>query len=257
MRVLFFGDVVGRSGREALCRAVGDLRGQYGADLVVANVENAVHGKGIRAEVAREIHRAGVDLMTLGNHIWDHRDFEGAVDSLDFLCVPLNLLPSGPGHRFLRLEVGGHSLGLLSLLGQGITTFPVLPAFFLIDGAVDEYRSRCDFLLVDFHAERTAEKVAMGWLLDGRVDAILGTHTHVQTNDGRRLPGGTLYMTDVGMCGGLDGIIGASVESSLSVWTTGLPRSRQNDDGKIVRLSGCLLDFCRREIEPINELVER
>lgn len=257
MRVLFFGDVVGKSGREALCQAVGTLRQRYGADIVVANVENAVHGKGIRADIAHRIHDAGVDLMTLGNHIWDHRGFEAAVDGLDFLCVPLNLLPKSPGHRFRSIRCKGKTLGVLSLLGQGITTFPVLPAFSHIDGLAEEYRSECDILILDFHAEKTAEKIAMGWLLDGRLDAVVGTHTHVQTNDARRLPGGTLYMTDLGMCGGMNSIIGASIETALPVWTTGMPRSRENDDGHPVRLSGCLLDFCKWEIEPINEVMTR
>lgn len=253
MRILFLGDLVGRPARQAALALLPRLREELKLDGVVANVENIAHGAGVTTPLLKQLKNGGVDLMTLGNHLWAQRDFLKDLDSLPFLCFPANLLPSSSRcfPNFLTLKTENGTLGVVSLMGLDTAHFPILPPFPQIESILESLQARCDRLLVDFHAERSAEKVALGWFLDGRVSAVVGTHTHVQTNDARRLPGGTLFISDVGMCGALDGVIGAAIGGSLNYFLHGQPRKKEMAT-KNVHLCGVVLDFALGQILPFQ-----
>jgi 2',3'-cyclic-nucleotide 2'-phosphodiesterase len=219
--ILFVGDVVAAPGRRALRDLLPGLREELGADFVVVNGENAAGGVGITAKTATEIFAAGADVITLGNHTYRHREVYGYLDKEPRILRPANFLPSQPGHGTCVVERGGTTLGVVNLSGN-LYMNAARPAFVEVESALGEVRE-ADHVLVDMHAEATSEKVAMGWLLDGRVTAVVGTHTHVPTNDARVLPGGTAYITDVGMTGARGGVIGVLKEDSISHLRSQMP----------------------------------
>lgn len=223
-RILFLGDIVGRAGREAIYSRLRGIREELGADLVVANGENAAGGAGITAEIAEALRAAGVDGITLGDHCWDQRGFDKLIDGLSYVCRPMNLLPGCPGASHLILETDGFRLGVLTVLGQQLVKISSQPGFPLIDAYLERLRGECDTVLVEMHVETTSEKVAMGWYLDGRVAAVVGTHTHIPTADARRLPRGTGYLTDAGMCGPYDSVLGRDMAPILGRFLDGMPR---------------------------------
>lgn len=220
--ILFVGDVVGGLGRRTLLGLLPGLRERYAPDFVVVNGENAAGGLGITAKIAREMLGAGVDAITLGNHAYKRRDVYPYLDEEERIVRPANFLRSQPGHGTCVLERGGVRLGVVNLSGN-LFMSAGRPAFSVADAALHDLRGRVDHVLVDMHAEATSEKVAMGWHLDGRVTAVLGTHTHVPTADARVLPGGTAYITDVGMTGARGGVIGVRREQSIAVLRTHMP----------------------------------
>jgi metallophosphoesterase (TIGR00282 family) len=222
MRLLFIGDVVGKPGREALAATLPSLRAERMPDLVVANGENSAGGVGITPETAEEMFTAGVDVITLGNHTYRHRDIYPYLDSNGRIIRPLNFPESNPGRGHTVTEAAGMRVAVINLSGQMHLQVDRSP-FEAIDELLEQMAGAADAYFVDFHAELTSEKVAMGWHLDGRVAAVLGTHTHVPTADARVLPGGTAHMTDVGMTGSRGGVIGVRREQALEAFRTQMP----------------------------------
>lgn len=222
MRILFVGDVHGKPGRRAVARRVPALRRELGVDFVVANAENSAGGVGLTAKTAAELFEAGVDVLTGGNHTWAKREVYELLDSDPRLVRPANYPPGVPGHGSTVLRRGGLALAVLNLQGR-VFMDPLDDPFRVAQAEVERLRQQTPFVLVDFHAEATSEKMAMGYYLDGRVTAVVGTHTHVQTADERVLPGGTAYITDVGMTGPRDGVIGVDREAILQRFLTQLP----------------------------------
>jgi metallophosphoesterase (TIGR00282 family) len=219
--ILFLGDVVARAGRRVVRELVPSLREELEADFVVVNGENAAGGIGITPKEADEIFAAGADVITLGNHTYRHREVWPYLDERREILRPANFLPSQPGHGTVVVERGGVSLGVINLSGN-LFLQAGSPALVAIDDALREVAG-ADHVLVDMHAEATSEKVALGWQLDGRVTAVVGTHTHVPTADARVLPGGTAYITDVGMTGARSGVIGVKREQSIAMMRTHMP----------------------------------
>jgi metallophosphoesterase (TIGR00282 family) len=219
--ILFIGDVVASPGRRVVRTVLPGLREQHAIDFVVANGENAAGGVGITPKTADDLFAAGVDVITLGNHAYRHRDVYRYLDEHPRVVRPANDLPSQPGRGTCLVTHGDVTLGVVCLGGNLFMRTP-RPAFVEVDAALAEVRG-ADHVLVDMHAEATSEKVAMGWHLDGRVTAVVGTHTHVPTNDARVLPGGTAYITDVGMTGARGGVIGVVKEDSIGHLRSQMP----------------------------------
>lgn len=217
--ILFVGDVVGGLGRRTLLGLLPVLRERHDPTFVVVNGENSAGGLGITPKIADELFRSGVDVITLGNHAFHRKEIFGYLGEHDAILRPYNYLRSQPGHGLCVVERDGVRLGVVNLSGNIFLTAG-RPAFPEVDAALHELRDRCDHVLVDFHAEATSEKVALGWHLDGRVTAVVGTHTHVPTADLRVLPGGTAYITDVGMTGPRGGVIGVRKEQAVRGFVT-------------------------------------
>jgi metallophosphoesterase (TIGR00282 family) len=230
MRLLFIGDVVGGTGRRALAELLPELRDGYRPDFVLANGENAAGGVGITERTARELLDGGVDALTLGNHAYRHREVYEYLDREPRIVRPANYPKGSPGRGHTVIEKRGARLGVVNLSGMVFLEAARSP-FVEADAALADLKGDADYLLVDFHAEVTSEKVAMGWHLDGRVTACLGTHTHVATADARVLPGGTAYVTDVGMTGPRGGVIGVKREQAVERFRTMTPvRFETSDD---------------------------
>ena len=222
MRVLFIGDVVGKPGREGLAATMPALREEHKPDLVIANGENVAGGVGITEETGRELFEMGVDVITLGNHAYRHRDSYGFIASEQRLIRPANYPASNPGQGHTIVDAAGMRVAVVNLSGALYLRVERSP-FPVADEIIGELSGRADAIFVDFHAELTSEKVAMGWHLDGRVAAVLGTHTHVPTADARVLPGGTAYISDAGMTGSRAGVIGVKPEQALQSFLTQMP----------------------------------
>jgi len=214
MKLLFVGDVVGGIGRSTLAALLPALRDRHRPDFVVVNGENAAGGVGITEKTARELLELGADAITLGNHAYRHREVYGFLDREERIVRPSNFPKGSPGRGHTVLERNGMRLGVVNLSGM-LFLEAVRSPFSEADAVLAELRGNTNGVLVDIHAEATSEKVAMGWHVDGRVTACLGTHTHVPTADARVLPGGTAYVTDVGMTGPRGGVIGVKREQAL------------------------------------------
>jgi len=199
---------------------VGLARDQHNVDVCIANGENAAGGFGLTAQTAEEMFSAGVDFITSGNHIFDKREFMSYLNSTDRIIRPVNYPPGVPGHGSGYVSTNGVAVGVLNVMGRTFMP-PIDDPFRAVDAAVKELSERTKIIVVDVHAEATSEKVALGRYLDGRVSAIYGTHTHVQTADEQILPGGTAYLTDVGMTGPTEGVIGMEAKPVLDRFTSG------------------------------------
>jgi hypothetical protein len=219
VKLLFIGDVVGGLGRRTLSALLPALRDEHQPDFVVANGENAAGGVGITEKTARELLETGVDAITLGNHAYRHREVYGFLDREERIVRPANYPKGSPGRGHTVVVQDGQRLGVINLSGQ-VFLDAVRSPFSEADSLLAELRDRTDSMLIDMHAEATSEKVAMGWHVDGRATACLGTHTHVPTADARVLPGGTAYVTDVGMTGPRGGVIGVKRELALERFQT-------------------------------------
>jgi len=227
VRILFVGDVVGRPGRDAVAALLPKLRDELTVDLAIVNGENAAGGAGLTTEIARELQAAGADVVTTGNHVWDQRQFSKEIESLDFVLRPLNYPPNNPGRGSLVCK------GVLVVNAIGRTFMnPADDPFRALDEllATDVPRLR----VLDWHAEATSEKLAMGWHLDGRATAVVGSHTHVPTADARILPGGTALVCDTGMVGPRDSILGMRPEVIVDRFRTGMPKRFEVADGPVV-----------------------
>ncbi|MEA2213962.1 MAG: 2,3-cyclic-nucleotide 2-phosphodiesterase [Solirubrobacteraceae bacterium] len=221
-RILFVGDIVGGLGKRTLLTLLPGLRERLAPDFVVVNGENAAGGIGITPKIAAQMFAGGVDAITLGNHTYRQREIFAYLDEQERIVRPANFLRTQPGHGWCIVERGGIRLGVLNLSGN-LFMDAGRPAFLEADAALESLAGRVDHLLVDMHAEATSEKVGMGWHLDGRVTAVVGTHTHVPTNDARVLPGGTAYITDVGMTGPRGGVIGVRRDLAIAAMRTKMP----------------------------------
>ncbi|MBV9000397.1 MAG: TIGR00282 family metallophosphoesterase [Solirubrobacterales bacterium] len=221
--ILFVGDVVGGIGKRTLLALLPQLRDRYAPDIVVVNGENAAGGVGITPKIAREMLSSGVDVITLGNHTYRHREVYAYLDEEERILRPANFLASQPGHGWCVVsDSRGTRLGVISLSGN-LFMKAGRPAFAEADAALRALAGKVDHVLVDMHAEATSEKVAMGWHLDGRVTAVVGTHTHVPTADARVLPAGTAYISDVGMTGPRGGVIGVKRDQAVTSMITQMP----------------------------------
>ncbi|MFB3853092.1 MAG: TIGR00282 family metallophosphoesterase [Vicinamibacterales bacterium] len=223
MRILFIGDIFGRPGRELVRRGLAGLVREYQADLVIANVENAAGGFGVTREIGDEILRYGVDVMTSGNHVWDKKETLPYIEAESRLLRPANYPAGVPGRgsRVARTR-DGRAAGVVNVMGR-VFMLPIDDPFTAARREIEALEPYTRITIVDFHAEATSEKIAMGWFLDGKATAVVGTHTHVQTADERLLPGGTAFITDVGMTGPHDSIIGTEIDPALGRFLTGLP----------------------------------
>ena len=228
MLVLAVGDVIGRPGRKAINQLLPGLRQQYGLDLVIANAENVAGGLGLTSTTARELLNAGVDVLTSGNHIWAQKEIIPYLDSEMPILRPLNYPPGVPGRGYI---INGKAL-VVNLIGRTFMSDFDCP-FRAMDKLLAELKPKPPVIIVDFHAEATSEKVAMGRYLDGRVSAVLGTHTHVGTIDAQLLPQGTAYVTDIGMTGPIDSVIGVDTKAVIDRFLTMLPHSLSVAKGKI------------------------
>ncbi len=228
MLVLAIGDIVGRPGRRAIKELLPSLRQQYGLDLVVANGENAAGGLGITPATANELLEAGVDVITSGNHIWAQREIIPCLEGEMPILRPLNYPPGVPGKGYMAK---GRAM-VVSLIGRTFMSNFDSP-FRTMDELLDKLKPKPAVIIVDFHAEATSEKVAMGRYLDGRVSAVLGTHTHIGTIDARLLPQGTAYVTDIGMTGPMDSVIGDDIEAVIQRFLTIIPHRLSVGEGKI------------------------
>jgi len=242
MKVLFLGDIVGKPGRGAVIARLAQLRAAHGADIVVANGENAASGAGINTRIARELREAGVDAITLGDHCWDQRGFPQEMDAIEYICRPANLPARCPGRTHLIVEKDGFRLGVVTLLGRQFMKIDADDPFACIDTILGSWAKGVDALLVEIHAEATSEKVALGWYLDGRAAAVIGTHTHIPTADARVLPRGTAYQTDAGMCGPWQSVLGRDIGASIGRFLDGMPRKLEVAEGD-VRLCGLAIDI--------------
>jgi 2',3'-cyclic-nucleotide 2'-phosphodiesterase len=220
--ILFVGDLVGSVGRRTLLECLPILRERYDPTFVIVNGENVAGGLGITPKAARALFAGGVDAITLGNHTYHRREIYPYLDSEPRILRPANFLRIQPGHGTCVLERDGVRLGVVSLSGN-LYLRAGRSAFTEIEAALGELGEDVDHILVDMHAEATSEKVALGWMLDGRVTAVVGTHTHIPTADGRVLPGGTAYITDVGMTGPRGGVIGVKREQAIESLVTQMP----------------------------------
>jgi metallophosphoesterase (TIGR00282 family) len=257
VRILFVGDIYGRPGREAVRHFVPLLRSEARIDFVVANVENAAGGRGLTEPVAKELFAAGIDVFTLGNHTWDRKETLPLLDDPRILR-PANYPPTLPGRGLGVFSVQGKRVAVLQVMGR-LHLDTIDCPFRTADALLKDLAA--DIVVVDMHAEASSEKQAMGWYLDGRVTAVLGTHTHVQTADERVLPGGTATLGDVGMSGPRDGIIGGAREPALERFLTGVRVRLAVAEGD-AQFCAALVDVDEhsgraRSIERVNKIFER
>lgn len=231
MRILFVGDIFGKPGRDIARRAIPALVEREAIDLVIANVENSAAGFGVTGDIAETILSYGVDVMTSGNHVWDKKEVLEYLPRQPKLLRPANFPAGTPGRgSYLARTRTGEPVGVVNLMGR-VFMNPLDDPFAAALREIDALRGKARVILVDFHAEATSEKVAMGWHLDGRVTAVIGTHTHVQTADERILPKGTAYLTDAGMTGPHESIIGVTVDAALGRFLNGMPAKFESATG--------------------------
>ena len=241
VRILFIGDIVGRPGRDLVQRGLRGLVEHHSIDLTIANAENSAAGFGITRDIGDSILEWGVDVMTSGNHIWDKKEALDYIGTEPRLLRPANYPAGVPGRGTYVAQTGdGRSVGVINVMGRVFMT-PIDDPFAVVLREIESIRHRARIIFVDMHAEATSEKVAMGWHLDGKVTAVIGTHTHVQTADERILPNGTAYLTDSGMTGPHDSIIGMEREPSLARFLNGMPSKFEPATGN-PRLNGVVIE---------------
>ena len=242
MKLLFIGDIVGKPGREIVGAVVPGLRAGRDIDFVVANGENAAAGAGITGVICQSLLESGVDAVTLGDHVWDQKGFEHEIAGLDRVCRPANLPAACPGRGHLILEKNGFRLLVFTVLGRSFMGARAECPFLCADALLQKLAGRFDGALVEIHAEATSEKQALGWHLDGRVTAVLGTHTHVATADASLLRKQTAFLCDVGMTGPHESVLGREIGPVTGRFLDGMPRRFEVATGD-VRLSAALVEF--------------
>ncbi len=216
------GDIYGKIGRQAVTQYIPALKTKYQLNLIIANGENSAGGVGITKKTLDEIYNSGVDVVTSGNHIWDKKEIFQFIDHERYLIRPANYPPQTPGKGYCIFEVNNKKVGIANISGR--TFMPALDCpFRKADEIIECLNQECDLILFDFHAETTSEKMAMGWYVDGRITCMVGTHTHIQTADERILPKGTAYITDLGMVGPWNSVLGVDRDLVIKKFLTGLP----------------------------------
>lgn len=241
-KILFIGDIVGKPGREILAERLQRLRAELKADAVIANGENVAAGAGITGALAKALLATGIDAITLGDHVWDQRGWDDEIDDFPTVCRPANLPEACPGADHVILNVKGFRLAVFTVLGRTFMGLKAECPFLCADAMLKKLGALADGVLVEIHAEATSEKIALGWHLDGRAVAVLGTHTHVPTADAGVLPKGTAFMCDVGMTGPYASVLGREVAPVTARFLDGMPRRFEVAEGD-VRISGALVDY--------------
>ncbi|KAF0122769.1 MAG: hypothetical protein FD151_617 [bacterium] len=242
MRVLFIGDIVGKPGRRAIFELLNNIKDSYKVDLVIANAENASGGFGVTLKIIRELLDNGIDLLTSGNHIWDKKEIVEWFNEEKYLLRPANYPAENPGNGSAVLKTPlGENIGVLNVLGRVFMNTVDCPFKIAIE-EVNKLKEKTNVIVLDIHAEATSEKIAMGWFLDGKVSAVIGTHTHIQTADERILPKGTAYITDVGMTGAMDSVIGIEKEIVIERFLTQRPQ-RFKVAKRDIQLNAVLIDI--------------
>ncbi|MBE6370121.1 MAG: YmdB family metallophosphoesterase [Lentisphaerae bacterium] len=260
MNILFIGDIVGHGGRAAVQKLVPELRREFNLSMVIANAENIAAGAGLTNSCLKDL-RKSVDFFTAGDHVWDQKDFEKEIPGIHDIVRPANLshLQPGVGMKIVRNPVAGE-IAVIALQGKVFMRDSACCPFETAEKLLKEIPGNVKTILVDFHAEATSEKIAMGYFLDGKVTAVIGTHTHVQTNDAKILANGTAYLTDAGMVGAEYSVLGRKVEDVLFKFRTGMPRRLPVAEGP-VRLDGCVINYDHNtgkalSITPISRITE-
>lgn len=240
VKILFIGDIIGKPGRQAVSRELHRLVDRHMVDLVIANGENAAGGFGITEETANDLFKCGIDVLTSGNHIWDKKESQTFISREERILRPANYPDGAPGRgKGIFTTAGGARVAVLNLEGRVFMNNLDCP-FRAADREIALLQAETPIILVDFHAEATSEKSSLGWYLDGRVSALIGTHTHVQTADERILPGGTAYLTDAGMTGGFDSVIGIRKEEAIGKFLSQMPTKFEVTKSNL-RLNGVVI----------------
>jgi len=248
--VLFLGDIVGKPGRDIVRKLLPRLKQEYKVDYCIANGENAAHGTGLTRDVALDLFDCGIDVLTGGNHIWDKKEILDFIGDYPRIIRPLNYPPDTPGQGVFLTEVGSPPVPFAILNASGRTfMLPIDCPFRRIDAALKELPENA-LVFLDFHAEATSEKIALGFYLDGRIAGMVGTHTHVQTADERLLPKGTAYITDAGMCGPYNSVLGVDIDAVVKRFVTGLPAKFTLAEGQAI-LSAVLYRFDLATRKPV------
>ncbi len=241
MKILFLGDIVGSPGRKIIKEKLPELIKEYKPDFVIANAENAAGGYGLTEKIAEELFSFGIDLLTTGNHVWK-KEFMPYLQKSERVIRPANYGPGAPGKGWAVLTKEALKLAVINLEGR-IFMRPLENPFLVGKKLAEELQKETPYILVDFHAEATSEKIALGYFLDGLVSAVLGTHTHVQTSDERILTHGTAYITDVGMCGSLESVIGMKISQAFELYTTLVGRRLEVETSPPYKLEGVYLEL--------------
>lgn len=257
MKLLALGDVVSDGGCRAITARLPKIKREYGIDVCIANGENSACGNGILPDSAEALISAGVDLITTGNHVFRRREFHDYIDEHDYVIRPYNMHPSCPGKGVGVLDMGRYRVGVINLMGSAFFNANYANPFDSLDRAIDEI-SDCKIKIVDFHAEATGEKRALGFYADGRVSAFFGTHTHVRTADAQILPNGTGYITDLGMCGSETSVLGIEPEIIIRSLKTGMPsvfKAKETD----IAINGCIFEINEKSglTEKIHSVILR
>ncbi len=241
IKIIFLGDIVGKSGRKAVKMLLPDLNKKYKSDFIIANGENAAGGYGLTEKIAEELFSYGVDIITSGNHIWK-REFFPYLQKTERVIRPANYGPGAPGKGWTIYIKNNIKIGIINLEGR-IFMRPLENPFLVGKSLAEKLKKETPFIIVDFHAEATSEKIGLGYFLDGLVSAVIGTHTHVQTSDARILANGTGYITDAGMCGALESVIGMKVDQALEMYISMVPRKLEVEKSGKLKLEGVFLEL--------------
>lgn len=241
MKILAIGDIVGEVGVKKVKSTLKSIKEQEKIDFIIVNGENSADGMGITEKIFNDLLNIGVNVITMGNHTWGKKDIFKFIDNKQLL-VPANYNRNVPGNRYGIYECNGKKIAVINLIGRVDVNILSENPFMVIDDILEKIKGRVDIIIVDFHAEATAEKIAMGYYLDGRVNAIFGTHTHVQTADEKILENGTAYITDIGMTGAKKSVIGMNINASIKRFVTTLPERYKSADGEAM-LNGCVFEI--------------
>lgn len=242
VKVLFIGDIVGRPGREFIINQLRAIREDCGIDLVIANGENSAGLAGITGAIVNEFTGASIDAITLGDHVWDQKGFAEEIKKLERVCRPANLPQICPGRDHVIVQSGDYRVAVFTVLGRTFMKIKADCPFRTSDYMIEKIGKDADAIIVEIHAEATSEKVALGHYLDGRVAMVVGTHTHIPTADATILSKGTAYITDVGMTGPYDSVLGTDTQTIIDLFLDGMPRHFTVAKGD-VRLCGCIVDI--------------
>ena len=244
MNILFIGDIVGKAGRKAVKELVPELRRKYNCSFCIANGENMANGSGINEKCIKDIPEGIVDVITLGDHVWAQKSFQTEISRYKNIIRPANVNPAQPGNGYgvFRVPAAGE-VAIINLVGRVFMKETALCPFMEAERIIKSLPSTIKCIFVDFHAEATSEKLAMGRFLEGKVTAVLGTHTHVQTADAEILPGGTAYLTDLGMVGAHESILGRAIKDVLYKFTTGMPNRLEVVEKGMIRLDGAVVSY--------------
>lgn len=250
MRILVIGDIIGNSGVKKIKEIIPNFKKENNIDFIIANAENSADGMGITVKIFEDLKKSNIDVMTMGNHTWGKREIFSIIDEPQIIR-PANYSKGVPGKGYMIYECNGKNIAVINLIGRVDIAVLSENPFLKVEGIIEKIKDKADIIIIDFHAEATAEKIAMGYFLDGKVTCVYGTHTHVQTADEKILENGTAYITDIGMTGPVYSVIGMDVEASLKRFVTTLPERYKVSADKNIMMNGIILDIndetCRTE----------